>query len=582
MSPVTIELRKGRKRRPSNSLEDGDDPVMDDCMAAMVLMSLSCSPKSTFIPDRGIYSVSVKSIDSGVEFGSAASRSNTPSPPTINEERSTAASPIAIEINNNHVETIKGNINNNDSNVNNNQINGLTIIHKDEGIDMDETIDFIIDDPIQTIAEKARRIVFKCTWRGCGLRCDLVESIEKHIRTVHLGRSENASEEENDHEEEFYYAEIEEEMEIDDNISCKDSSSSNDSSLGPLSPVSSSSESPHSTNYNLSPTLSSASSLLFFAPSPTWSHLDMARPPHEDPEYQAQQKQLQLQLQLQQQQQQQQIQIQNQQVQNFNHQQQLKPSSSVTQTFISAQFKPEPERKTVISSPINIPGISVAHRWSTKVIDSSSASSSNASCNSSYSFSNSHHHHHHHLNQHIHNNHHHNQSQASFITSSSSPVNFFSPKAPSKVMRLSSNTSSPINIKSSGNNTNPTLTGTITISGTNKTNSNTVTSIISSSNNNPTLSTNTTTNANNNASSNQWTSLLQSSSTSLSASSLSSSTSSPSTTGIATTLLKGSSISPTRRTRTETRKCRKVYGMDNRDSWCTQCKWKKACTRFVD
>lgn len=53
MSPVTIELRKGRKRRPSNSLEDGDDPVMDDCMAAMVLMSLSCSPKSTFIPDRG-------------------------------------------------------------------------------------------------------------------------------------------------------------------------------------------------------------------------------------------------------------------------------------------------------------------------------------------------------------------------------------------------------------------------------------------------------------------------------------------------------------------------------------------------
>ncbi|XP_053205340.1 probable serine/threonine-protein kinase DDB_G0282963 [Panonychus citri] len=536
----------------------------------------------------GIYSV--KSIDSGVEFGSAASRSNTPSPPTINEERSTAASPIAIEINNNHVETIKGNINNNDSNVNNNQINGLTIIHKDEGIDMDETIDFIIDDPIQTIAEKARRIVFKCTWRGCGVRCDLIESIEKHIRTIHLGRSENASEEENDHEEEFYYAEIEEEMETENIIiSSKDSSSSNDSSLGLLSPVLSSSESPHSTNYNLSPTLSSASSLLFFAPSPTWSHLDMARPPHEDPEYQAQQKQLQLQLQLQQQQQQQQIQIQNQQVQNFNQQQQQQkpsPSSSsssslVTQTIASAQLKPEPERKTVISSPINIPGISVAHRWSTKMRDSSSSYSpfSATSCNSSYSFSNSHHHHHHHFNHH---HHHQHQSQASLLASSSSPVNFFSPKAPSKVMRLSSNTSSPINIKSSGNNTNPTLTGTITISGTNKTNSNTVTSIISSSNNNPTLSTNTTTNANNNASSNQWTSLLQSSSTSLSASSLSSSTSSPSTTGIATTLLKGSSISPTRRTRTETRKCRKVYGMDNRDSWCTQCKWKKACTRFVD
>lgn len=30
----------------------------------------------------------------------------------------------------------------------------------------------------------------------------------------------------------------------------------------------------------------------------------------------------------------------------------------------------------------------------------------------------------------------------------------------------------------------------------------------------------------------------------------------------------------------EVKKCRKVYGMENRELWCTQCKWKKACTRF--
>lgn len=30
----------------------------------------------------------------------------------------------------------------------------------------------------------------------------------------------------------------------------------------------------------------------------------------------------------------------------------------------------------------------------------------------------------------------------------------------------------------------------------------------------------------------------------------------------------------------EIKKCRKVYGMDNRELWCNQCKWKKACTRF--
>eukprot|EP00095_Tigriopus_kingsejongensis_P010462 maker-scaffold333_size203007-snap-gene-1.14 protein:Tk10462 transcript:maker-scaffold333_size203007-snap-gene-1.14-mRNA-1 annotation:"zinc finger protein 704-like" len=38
--------------------------------------------------------------------------------------------------------------------------------------------------------------------------------------------------------------------------------------------------------------------------------------------------------------------------------------------------------------------------------------------------------------------------------------------------------------------------------------------------------------------------------------------------------------SPIRRPRGDTKKCRKVYGMDRRDMWCTQCKWKKACTRF--
>uniref|UniRef100_T1K0B3 C2H2-type domain-containing protein n=1 Tax=Tetranychus urticae TaxID=32264 RepID=T1K0B3_TETUR len=477
----------------------------------------------------GVYSMSVKSIDSGVGYCSAASRSNTPSPTTINED---STAPIAIEI--------KGD----------KRFNGLTI--KDEGIYMDETIDFTNDYPIQTSVEKARRIVFKCTWRGCGLRCDLVEDIEKHVRIVHLGRSEATGEDDNDHEEEFYYAEIEEEMEI-DNISSKESSCSSDSSLGPLSPVSSSPESPNSTNYNLSPTLSSAS-LLFFAPSPTWSHLDMARPPHEDPEYQKQQKQLQQQQQLQQ----------NQQVQN------VQQTTSVNQTILSAQIKPEPERKTVISSPINIPGISVAHRWSTKGRDSSCSSSSfSTSCNSSYSsFSNSHsnqqHHNHHHHN-HPFNPHHEHQSQASFLASGSSPLSFFSPKAPSKVMRLSCKTSSPVNLKSTSSSPASTANATtptpsIAVGNGTTTNSSTMSTNFKNASN----SSNHHHHQHHSSNSNQWTSLLQSSS---------SSSSSPS---------KGHSISPTRRSRTETRKCRKVYGMDNRDSWCTQCKWKKACTRFVD
>ncbi|XP_043945791.1 zinc finger protein 704-like [Protopterus annectens] len=38
----------------------------------------------------------------------------------------------------------------------------------------------------------------------------------------------------------------------------------------------------------------------------------------------------------------------------------------------------------------------------------------------------------------------------------------------------------------------------------------------------------------------------------------------------------------TRKSRGEAKKCRKVYGMDNRDMWCTACRWKKACQRFLD
>ncbi|XP_048451617.1 zinc finger protein 704 [Rhincodon typus] len=37
-----------------------------------------------------------------------------------------------------------------------------------------------------------------------------------------------------------------------------------------------------------------------------------------------------------------------------------------------------------------------------------------------------------------------------------------------------------------------------------------------------------------------------------------------------------------RKTRGEGKKCRKVYGMENRDMWCTACRWKKACQRFID
>ncbi|XP_032538151.1 zinc finger protein 395 [Chiroxiphia lanceolata] len=39
---------------------------------------------------------------------------------------------------------------------------------------------------------------------------------------------------------------------------------------------------------------------------------------------------------------------------------------------------------------------------------------------------------------------------------------------------------------------------------------------------------------------------------------------------------------PKRKVRGEAKKCRKVYGIEHRDQWCTACRWKKACQRFLD
>ncbi|CAI5683088.1 unnamed protein product [Oreochromis niloticus] len=48
------------------------------------------------------------------------------------------------------------------------------------------------------------------------------------------------------------------------------------------------------------------------------------------------------------------------------------------------------------------------------------------------------------------------------------------------------------------------------------------------------------------------------------------------------------SVSPSRthcsfrKGRGEAKKCRKVYGVERKDQWCTACRWKKACQRFPD
>ncbi|KMQ93226.1 putative zinc finger protein 395 [Lasius niger] len=97
------------------------------------------------------------------------------------------------------------------------------------------------DAPIGALQNDANAaVVFKCTWPGCLEIKATVALIEEHVRQSHLGPKKSECDSEDDmsvHEEEFYYQEV-------------------------------------AVDHMSSP--------------PTMSHRDMARPPHEDPEYQKQ------------------------------------------------------------------------------------------------------------------------------------------------------------------------------------------------------------------------------------------------------------------------------------------------------
>ncbi|XP_067014542.1 zinc finger protein 395 isoform X2 [Anabrus simplex] len=186
-----------RKRRPSSSHEDCKElDFMDECTAALVLMSLSCSPHSPNInglswPDRRLSPSPSSDVCSW--------RSATPSPPLSEGGGSTTAFWAQLAT--------------------------------DEGIGMDDYDEL-------PRKKKAGRVVFQCTWPGCQVVTTTCSTIESHVRKAHLGPRDGDLE---DREEEFYYTEV---------------------SLGPQT-----------------------------SSPPTLSHQDMARPPHEDPEYQKQFKQ---------------------------------------------------------------------------------------------------------------------------------------------------------------------------------------------------------------------------------------------------------------------------------------------------
>jgi len=225
----------------------GSPVIMTECTAAMVLMDLSCSPahrgrmshaSGHSDASSGQMSPSSSGVSSLGTSWSCPSPTLTPPfplPPTPTPTPTSEPDPDPVEA----LLLLKSSVG---------VAGGVTAVEpqeSDEGIVSDQSNEF--DD------KKTDRVqtIYQCTWPGCHVRKDLCEDIERHVREKHLRRPAPATPEEDDHEEEFYYNEVE--VPVARAALCKAA----DKSLV-IQPV---------------------------AKPVLCDHMDMARPPHENPEY---------------------------------------------------------------------------------------------------------------------------------------------------------------------------------------------------------------------------------------------------------------------------------------------------------
>ncbi|XP_049304569.1 zinc finger protein 704 isoform X1 [Bactrocera dorsalis] len=211
----------------------GDKEEMEECQAAMILMKLSHSPKNA---EKWYGSSPGSSSSSGSSWSSGSS-----SPPLSDDGHAGLNTSAMLNDPSTRIRTTS--VSTSDE--------GIVVDFKEEAPRKKRVSPLEVSTEVQQIGSQfnTNKSKFRCTWKGCKHIEHTPKKIERHIRNVHLGnkkarRSADYDEScsENDHEEEFYYTEIEDEEE-----DCKTPS--------PTSP-------------------------------PTLSHRDMARPPHEDPEYQ--------------------------------------------------------------------------------------------------------------------------------------------------------------------------------------------------------------------------------------------------------------------------------------------------------
>jgi len=222
-----VQIAGSRKRRTSENIMD-DEETMTECSAAMLLMKLSCSPM-TSSPNSLLLAAAAQAAAAAAQndnrppsadssSGASSFRSSTPSPPLS----SSAAT--------------------------------------DEGIVKD--------------MDRSGRVLYQCTYRGCGEHHCSVRSIEAHVRKEHLLK-EDPDRLLEEGEEEFYYNEIEAE----DSITSK---------LLPQQLLLQQQQQQYQAHYfpiraRSYSSSSASSSVSQLASLSLVDHLDMARPAHEDP-----------------------------------------------------------------------------------------------------------------------------------------------------------------------------------------------------------------------------------------------------------------------------------------------------------
>ncbi|XP_034552225.1 zinc finger protein 704 isoform X2 [Notolabrus celidotus] len=244
--PLSNHIPVPRNRKPSGHADK-------EVMAATVLTSLSTSPlvlnpssaptavtEQTSRAWKEVLSTSYSSSTSGNWSWDASDQSvpSTPSPPLSNDT------------NKNFLLSSQGD---------------------DVSEDVTECTHFMFEDPIPRKRKNSMKVMFKCLWKNCEKVLSTSSGIQRHIRTVHLGR--NSDSDYSDGEEDFYYSEIEVNM---------DSLTEGLSSLTPTSPTTAGpppvfppplTELPHSEHINMNGSQSHAPTLLSQSAPSTLCHI---------------------------------------------------------------------------------------------------------------------------------------------------------------------------------------------------------------------------------------------------------------------------------------------------------------------